>query len=170
MRATPVRLLELPDVVHHHLGVVHLGCRRLDVGSVDALDVLLVEDRLHRLDRRQRLLQLFQQRHFQHARLDRGFVGVVFENVPAADLQVVQAGQRHEILDRRAAAFGALSQPDGSQLGQRTDRFPESALDGFQPGDEGRRDRAHAGNQDPQFALGGRNLDVVCDWATTVLL
>ena len=39
--------------------------------------------------------------------------------------------------------------------------FANSALDGFQPGNERRRHRAHAGYQNPQFALGGRNLDVV---------
>ena len=80
------------------------------------------------------------------------------------------AGQRNEILDRGAAPFGALSQPDGSQLGQRTDRLPESALDGFQPGDESRRHCAHAGNQNSQFALGGRNLDVVWIGQHTVSL
>ena len=39
--------------------------------------------------------------------------------------------------------------------------FPKPALDGFQPGDERGRHRAHAGDQNAQFALGGRNLDVV---------
>ena len=44
---------------------------------------------------------------------------------------------------------------------KRADRLPEAALDRFQTGDERRRDRAHAGNQDSQLAFGGRNLDVV---------
>ena len=44
---------------------------------------------------------------------------------------------------------------------KRADRLRQSALDGFQPGDERGRYRAHAGNQNSQFAFGGRNLDVV---------
>src|ERR1035441_1856292 len=45
-------LLELADVVHDHLGVLHLGTRGLDVGAFDALDEVLVEDGLHGLNRR----------------------------------------------------------------------------------------------------------------------
>ena len=49
----------------------------------------------------------------------------------------------------------------GSQLGERPDRLGESSFDGFQPGDERGRHRTHAGNQDSQLSLGGRDLDVV---------
>ena len=56
-------------------------------------------------------------------------------------------------------------QPDGAELGEGADRLPHPALDGFEPGDERRRHRAHAGYQNTQLALGGRNLDVVLDWA-----
>ena len=46
-----------------------------------------------------RLLHLVQQRRFQHSGLDGRFVSVVFENIPAADNQVLKAGQRDEVLD-----------------------------------------------------------------------
>ena len=154
-------LLELPDVVHDHLGMVHLGTLGLDVGPVDALHEVLVEDRLHRLDRRERRLHLLQQRGFQNARLHGRLVGVVLENVPAADLDVRHVGQRNEVLDRRAAALGPLPQADRSQLRERADRLPQSELERFQPGDESGGYRAHAGNQNTQLALGGRNLDAV---------
>ena len=62
---------------------------------------------------------------------------------------------------RGTAALGTFSQADGSQLGQRTDRLPETPFDSFQSGDKRRRHRTHAGDQDSQFAFGGRNLDVV---------
>ena len=94
----------------------------LHVGAVEALDEILVEHRLHRLDGRERFLELLEQRHIQHAGLDRGFVAVVLENVPGADFEVFQLGQRDEILDCGAAAIGALAQADGAQLGERADR------------------------------------------------
>ena len=57
-----------------------------------------------------------------------GFVGGVFENVPAAEDQIVQAGQRNEILDVRGAAVGALAEADGGQLRERSDGQSKSAL------------------------------------------
>ena len=120
------RLLEVPDVLHQHLGLVHLGALGLDVGAVDALDVLGVEDRLHRLDCGERLPQLIEQRPVQNAGIGGGFVAVVFENVPGAECQVVEPRQRHKILDHRAAAIGAFAEADGSQLGDRPDRLCQS--------------------------------------------
>ncbi len=76
----------------------------------------------------ERLLHLLEQRLLEHPGLQRGFVGVVFENVPAAEDQVVQAGQRNEILDLGAAAIGALPQADGGQLGERSDRLGPAGL------------------------------------------
>ena len=63
--------------------------------------------------------------------------------------------------DSRAAAISPLSQTNGTQLGQRPNRFGEPSFNCFQPGDERGRHRAHTGDQNPQFALGGRDLDVV---------
>ena len=54
-----------------------------DVGAVDALDVFLIEDGLHRLDGRERLLQFFELRRFQHAGVGRGFVGAYLRKCPS---------------------------------------------------------------------------------------
>ena len=153
--------LKLADVVHDPLGVIHLAPAGHHVGAVEAFDEILFENRFHRLNRLQGRFDLFQQRHLQHACFDGGFVGVVLENIPAAYFQIVDSGQRHEILDCGATAFRALSQANSTKLGQRPDRLCQSPFDCFQPGDERGRHRAHTGDQNPQLALGGRDLDVV---------
>ena len=53
-----------------------------------------------------------------------------------------------------------LPKADGAQLGERSNRMTEAALDCFNPGDERCRHRAHARNQDSEFACCGRNFDV----------
>ena len=116
---------------------------------MDALDEILVEDRLHGLDGRKRILERFEQRHVEHAGLDRRFVGVVLEDIPATDRDILHLGQRHKILDRRTAALGTLPQADGSELGERADGFAGAAFDGLQAGDKGCRHCAHAGDQNP---------------------
>ena len=98
---------------------------------------------------------------FEHTSFDGGFVGVVFENIPATHLDVFNGRPGGQNPDRGAAAFGALSQANGPELSQGTDGLPDAALDGFQPGDERGRHRTHAGYQYTQFALGRRDLDVV---------
>jgi hypothetical protein len=105
---------ETPEDVHHHLCVIHLGAFRFHVWAVQALDIFLVENGLHRPDRGERLFELIEQRGIEHTGLCRRFVGVVFEDIPAADDDVFQASQGHEIADGGAAAFRALAQADGA--------------------------------------------------------
>ena len=93
----------------------------MTLGPCNAPHVIGIEDRLHRLDRFQRLANFLEQRRLQHLGVYRGFVGVVVENVPAAEDQVFDLGQRNEIVDLGGAAFRPLSQPDGAELGERSD-------------------------------------------------
>ena len=130
----------------------------LHVRAVEALDVLGVEDRLHRLDGRERFLDLLEQAASRAPGVGRGLVGGVLEDVPAAEHQVVQAGQRHEVLDLWAAAVGALAEADGGHLGEGADRLAEPAFDGLDARDEGGGDSADTGDQHAQLALGGGNL------------
>ncbi len=65
---------------------------------------------------------------------------------------------------RGVRAFGALSQPNGAQLRERADRRPEAPLHCLDTRDEGGCHRAHAGNQNAQTAIGGRNGDVTLFW------
>jgi hypothetical protein len=152
--------LELADIVHHPLGVIHLGTAGHHVWPVETFDEFLIKHRLHRLDGRKRRFELFEERHLQHAGLHRRFVSVVFKNVPAADLDIFDLGQRHKVLDGGATPLRPFSQTDGAELGQRSDRFSDPSLDCFQPGNEGRGYRPHAGYEHAQLAVNGRNLDV----------
>ena len=80
---------------------------------------------------------------------------------PAAEHDVVELGERNELMDQRRAPVRALAQPDRPHLGQRPDRLGEPAPDRFDAGHERGGDRAHSGRQDAELA-GGR-LDVI--WA-----
>ena len=154
-------LLELADVVHDHLGVLHLGTRGLDVGALDALDEVLVEDGLHGLNGRERRFHLLEQGGFEDAGLGGGFPGVILENIPAGDFDVGHFGQWNKLFNGGAAPFCPLAETDGSQLREGADRLPQSKLEGFEPGYESGGYRAHARDQNTQLALRGRNLDIV---------
>ena len=130
---TIVGLAELRDVFHQHFRFFHLRLGLLDVRPVDPPDVLRIEHRLHRPDGGKRLLQLIQLSLFQHPGLGRGFVSRIFVNVPAAEHQIVQSGQRHKILDLRRPVVGALAQANGGKLRERTHRRGHSALHASTP-------------------------------------
>ena len=149
------RLLEVADVLANLLGQLHLVLALLHVGAVELLDVVLVEDRLARLDRRQERLHLLQQRAIEHACLARCGVHVVFEDVPAGEDQVVELRQRNKVLDLGRAAVGALAQADGAHLRQRADGAGNPLANGFHAGDERGGHRAHAGDHDAQLAVRG---------------
>ena len=154
-------LLELADVVHDHLGVLHLGTRGLDVGALDALDEVLVEDGFHGLNCRERCFYLLEQGGFEDPGLSGGFPRVILENVPAGHLDVGHFGQWNKVLDSGGAPLGPLAEADGSQLRQGAYGLPQSKLEGFEPGDESGGYRTHARDQNTQLALRGRNLDIV---------
>ncbi len=148
-------LLEIPDVVHQHRGLVHLGARFFKIGAADVAYVVLIENCIHRMKFFQRLAQLLQKPTIEHRRIERGFVRAVFVNVPAAEFEVFELRQRDEILDQRRASLGALAETDGGELRQRSDRRAEAALDRLDSGDERRADRANAGKQHAELAVRG---------------
>jgi hypothetical protein len=93
----PGVLLEPADVVHQHLGVIHLRAFRLEVRTIDALYIITVENRRHGLDLLQRTTQALDQWLIQYARMQCGFVAVLLEDIPAAEFQILQRRQRHEV-------------------------------------------------------------------------
>jgi hypothetical protein len=93
-----------------------------------------------------------------HGRL----VGSVIENIPPAENQVFQVGQRNKVFDLGAAAFGAFPEAHGSKLRERSDGLPKAALYRFNSRHERGTDRSNAGDQDPQLTSGGRNPGVSC--------
>ena len=64
-------------------------------------------------------------------------------------------------MDARAAAFGPLSQAYRGHLGDRAYGFGEAAPYGLDARDERCRDRAHAGDQNPQLPFRGRDRHVL---------
>ncbi len=140
-------VLETADVLAQLLGELALVLALLDVRSVEPLHVAPIEHRRHRRDCLELGADLIEQRLLQHAGGLRRFVRVVLEDVPAAEHDVVERGERHEVLDERRATFGALAEANGSHLRQRADRLGEAASHGQHPGDRGRADGAHPDEQ-----------------------
>ncbi len=107
---------ELPDILHQHFRLVHFRTTGFDIWSVQPLHVVLVEHSLHRLNRFQRLANFFEQRRLQNIGIGSGLIGVIVENVPAPEYQVLNLGQWNKVLNARRPAVGTLAQPDRSQL------------------------------------------------------
>ena len=152
-RSRPLSLLELADVGAELLGKILLVLALLHVRAVEPLDVPLIEHRRHRLDGLELGLDLIEQRRLEHAGGARRLVGVLFENVPAAEDDVVEVGERNDLLDLRRAAFGALAETDGAHLRERADRIGQPFSNGQHAGNGGRADGAEADEQNAQFAF-----------------
>ena len=150
-------LLEGLNVGPHLLGQIALVLALLHVRAMQALHVVLVEDRRQRLDRLQVGLQLRERLLVQHLGVRGGLIDVVREDVPAGEDHVVEFGQRHKILDQRRCVVGALAQANRPHLRQRSDRLGQSAADGLDSGDHRGGDGAQADHHHSQFARGGRN-------------
>ena len=146
--------LEVADVGDQLIGEVLLVLALLDVRAGQALDVALIEHRRHRLDRLELGADRIEQRALEHAgRAGRG-VAVFFENVPAAEHDVVELRERHELVDLRGAVLGALAEADRAHLRERSNGFREALADGDHAGDGGGADGAEADEENAQLALG----------------
>ena len=91
----------------------------------------------------------------EDAAAQRRLVGVVGEGVPGAEDDVVEVGERHEVLDQGRAVVGALAEADGAHLGERADRPGAAAPRVLDARDEGRGDGAEADEQDAQPSVAG---------------
>ena len=148
----PVVRLEAADVVDELLGEILLVLALLDVRAVEPLDVLAVEHGRHRLDRRQLVLDLIEQRRLEHAGGLGRLVAVVLEDVPAAEHELVEPGERNEIRDERRPVVGALAEPNRAHLRERADGFGDPFPDRHDACDGGGADRAEADEQNAEFA------------------
>ena len=150
--------LEVPDVLPERLRQLLLVLADLGVLALESLDVELVEHRRHRGDALQEVLdRLDVLVLLEHAAVEAGLIRVVRHGIPGAEHQVVQVGQRHELLDQRRASLRPLAEPDGPHLGQGADRLGLAAADQFDTGDEGGGHRAQPDTQHTELALGRRN-------------
>ena len=99
------------------------------------------------------LLQLFEQIFFQHAGVQRGFVGGVGKDVPGAEDEIVEIRERHEILDLGTTIVGAFAETDRAHLRQAADRLRQAFFNCFDAGDECRADRAEADQQHAELTF-----------------
>src|SRR5690606_10223608 len=76
-------------------------------------------------------------------------VTVLLEDVPAAEHDVVEAGERNELVDARGARLGPFAESNGAHLGQRTDGQRQPLPDGEDSRDGG---GAHGAQADQQHA------------------
>ena len=152
-REQPCFSLNAADVGNQLVGQVLLVLALLDVGAAQALHVALVEHRRHGLDGLELGAHLFEQRAVEHARRAGRRVAVFLEDVPAAEHQVVEPRQGHEILDFGRLALGALAKANRAHLGERTDGLGEALADGDDAGDGGGADGTEADQEDAEFTL-----------------
>ena len=141
----------LADRVEHRAlvdGVDH-------VVGVEPLDVAAVERGRHRAHVAQRFGDALEvAAGLEYAGPLGGDVGVVGERIPRAEHDVVEVGDRHEVLDQRAALFGALAEADRVHQRERADRVGHAALDELDAGDERRGDGAETDGQDTEAPVG----------------
>ncbi len=153
----PVGLaLERLDVVAHLLRQIALGAARLHMVAVQALHIVLAEDRRHRLDALEIRLDLLQMIALEHRRRLRCLVHVLVIDIPAGKDDVVQLRQRHKVLDQRCGVVGPLAQPDGAHLRHRSDRLRKPAAHCLHASNQRSGHRTHPYHHDSQFALRGR--------------
>src|SRR5439155_865287 len=84
------------------------------VGTVQPLDVIVIEDCFARLDGAKKRLHLIEQCAFEHAGIGGGGVHVIFKDVPPGEDQIVESSQRYKFVYFGSAAFGAPPQANGS--------------------------------------------------------
>ena len=147
--------LEPADVGDHLLGQILLVLALLDVRAVEALDVPLIEHRRPGTNLFELRTDLLEQRRLDDAGGLRGGVAVVFENVPPAEHEIVERGERHDLVDFRGASFGPLAETDGAHLRQRADRFGDSLANGKHAGNRRGADGAEADQQHAQLPTCG---------------
>ena len=150
-----VLCLEVPHVLAKLLGQVALGLPLLHVRAVQPRDVVVLEYRRHRLDGREEVLDRLEMLVFEDAGFLCGGVRVIRNRVPRAKHDVLQRGERNEVLDERRAVVGALAEPDGGHLGERADGAARATANVLDPGHERRGDGAETRGENAELA-GGR--------------
>ena len=85
----------------------------------------------------------------EHPRVDGRLVGVVGEDVPAAELELIEAGQRQAVLHGSGV--------EDVHLGEGAHREPLPPPREQDPGDGGGRHRAEPRDEHPELSVGGRD-------------
>ena len=148
---------EVLDVGDEGLGLGHLVGDVLDSGAVEALYPALIEHGFHGNN----AFELGRDRPevavFKHAGGAGGFKGIRTDGIPAAEHQVTEIGQWHELTDERVAVLVTLTQTDVGELAERADGDGMAVAGGDDASNEGGGNGAHARGENPKAAGGGSN-------------
>jgi hypothetical protein len=147
------------DIGDDLLGEVLLVLALLDVGPVEALHVALVEHRRPRTDLLELGPHLIEQSGLEDPRRLRGRVAILFEDVPAAKHQIIEARERDDIADLRRSRVGPLAQTERAHLRERPDRFGDPLADGDDAGDGRGADGPEADEENTELAAGRSDFD-----------
>ena len=171
IRSRPLFGLEAADVGADLLGQIHLVGALLDVRAVEPLHVAAVEDRRPGLDGLELGRDLLEQRRLEHAGGAGRLVAVVLEDVPAAEHDVVERGERDEVLDERRCAPRCACR-DGSVPIWVSEPIGcgDPLANGHDAGDERRADGTEADEQDAEFSVGRGDFSLVVSRARTISL
>src|SRR5438876_6132796 len=94
----------------------------------------------------------------QNSRANGGLITSLVVNIPAAKYQVVKTSQRHKVPDEGSPFLCALSQSNGSHLGQGTNWSGVIVFNGLHSGNKSGCHSTYARNQNSQLAFGFGNL------------
>ena len=148
---------EFFDVGDQLFGEVAFVRARLHVGTVDALDVLLVEDGLHGFDGREGAFNLVEEGLFEDACMGGCLVGRVFVDVPTAEDEIVEFGERNEVLDLGSAVLGTFTEADGGQLRERADGLAEASFNEFDTSHKRGCNSTDSWNENSELTFGWSN-------------
>ncbi len=105
------------------------------------LDVLGAESAPVGLDGAQLIPDRLEVSFLEHLGVLGGVVGVLWEEVPSADDQLLQPGHGEEVADEGRTVLGSLAEPDGRALGERARQIAQPAATEQDADDGSRRDR-----------------------------
>ncbi len=148
-----VLFCEFPDIVLDlQRQVIFCACL-FYVRAAKFLHIILVEGRLHRTDFAQELLYLGQMFRPEHGRVFGRLIRCVRENIPSSEHDIFEFLQRHEVLNRRRASVGPLSQANRAELRQRSHRLRLFAADQVDPGHERSCHGSHSYGEYSKFSF-----------------
>ena len=165
-RSQPLAALKVAMSSMIAMRLVPLARDVLDADTFETRHPTLVEHGLHRHDRFEFAGDRVQVGVVEHTGGASCFERVRRDRVPAAEDDVVEAGQRHELTDHRVAILVLGAETDVRHLADRADRRVQALAGGDHTGDEGGGNGAHAGREDTELAGGGSDLS--CGHSPTI--
>jgi hypothetical protein len=109
---------EVLDVGNQGFGLGHLVGDVLDAGAVETLHPTLIEHGIHGHDAFEFGRDGAEVTVFEHASGPGGFKGVRADGIPAAEDEVTEIGQGHELTDERVAVLFPLAQTNVGELAE----------------------------------------------------